>query len=110
MFYYDFNVVSHAQMATNELNVIRKSSILRQLVSFSEINYPNFEKTDIAECYILCNLNAAQAVQEYFERYSYRRQFSLSTYGYFNKPKEPSNDINEVAETNVLACIFQNPS
>lgn len=60
----------------------------------------------VVECYIQCNLSAVQAAEEYFERYYEHHQISLPT----ERPKYTSNQMNEVAETNALTCLFQNPS
>lgn len=85
------------------------------------MHFSNLEKHVIVKCYISCNLNAAGATQEYFERYYDRHPAFFSTLnrlsdnfevcGYSSKPKyTTSNEINEVTETHILACALKIPS
>ncbi|XP_071056990.1 uncharacterized protein [Onthophagus taurus] len=85
------------------------------------MNYENFEKFDMLECYILQNKSSELAAELYFNRYPERRQpnakiFSrleknLKTFGSFKKPRPKSYyKENEDEEINVLAAVTANSS
>ena len=82
------------------------------------MEFSHLEKRDIVECYILSNKNAVRAADEYFRHYFDRRQPSLpqfkrlydnlGEYGSFTRPRR-KRGVNEAAQVNALACVYQNP-